>query len=64
MNGIEKKQNPIANFSISIHSVKDATWQGIVECGGKYQTFESELQLLKYMMELAPELKPDISWSA
>ncbi len=62
MNVIEKKQPPIASFSISIHSVKDATWQGIVECSGKQRTFETEVQLLKYMMEFVPELKPDVSW--
>lgn len=55
-------QTPIAEFTVTILSARDATWQGVLEHKGKKQTFESELQLLQAIMDLSPELKPKVSW--
>lgn len=51
----------LASFCIDITSVREHTWQGRVRCGDQLRTFESELQLLRHMIELAPSLTPDIS---
>jgi len=62
MNKVIPAQTPIAEFTVTILTAQDATWQGVLEHKGKKQTFESELQLLQAIMELSPELKPNVSW--
>jgi len=50
------KPEPIAQFSISITSVENASWQGIVQAGGAAFCFQSELQLLNWLLEQYPAL--------
>ena len=52
----------IASFRIDITSARDHTWQGRVRHGEESRSFESELEMLRYMIELAPGLAPDIRW--
>ena len=53
----------IASFHVHITSVHDATWQGVVEANGTTYQFQSELQLLRLVMEQYPALRPQVSWS-
>ncbi len=53
-----------ATFHIDITSVREHTWQGRVTCGDQIRCFESELQMLRYMIELMPGLAPEICWPA
>ena len=53
----------IATFHVRIFSVHDATWQGVVEANGTTYQFQSELQLLRWVMEQYPALRPQVSWS-
>ena len=41
-------------------AVHDATWQGVVEANGTTYQFQSELQLLRWVMEQYPALRPDV----
>ncbi len=52
---------PLASFRIDITSVREHTWQGRVQCGAEIRSFESELELLRTMIELVPGLA---TWSA
>jgi len=49
----------LAQFTVCISSVKDATWQGTVISQGDTYEFQSEMQLLKWLWETYPSLKPD-----
>lgn len=51
----------IASFRIDITSVREHTWQGWVTCGEQCRNFESELELLRSMIELVPGLAPLVS---
>ena len=52
----------IASFHVHITSVHDATWQGVVEANGEEYQFQSELQLLPWVMEQFPVLRPEAAW--
>ena len=54
---------PIVQFSVTVTSTENASWQGVVECGGKRYAFRSELQLLRWLAEQHPALRPQVSWS-
>ena len=54
----------IATFHVHITSVHDATWQGVVEANGTTHQFQSELQLLRLVMEQYPALRPQITWGS
>ena len=49
----------LAQFTVCVSSVKDATWQGTVTSQGDTCEFQSEMQLLKWLWEKHPGLKPD-----
>ena len=53
----------IASFHVHITSVHGATWQGVVEANGTTYQFQSELQLLRLVMDQYPALRPQVSWS-
>ena len=53
----------IASFHVHITSVHDATWQGVVEANGTTYQFQSELQLLRWVMDQFPDLRPKTFWS-
>ena len=53
------KPEPIAQFSISITSAENASWQGIVQAGGAAFRFQSELQLLNWLLEQYPALRQE-----
>ena len=53
----------VASFHVHITSVHDATWQGVVEANGTTYQFQSELQLLRWVMDQYPALRPQVSWS-
>ena len=53
----------IASFRVHITSVHDATWQGVVETNGATYEFQSELQLLRWVMEQNPVLRPQVFWN-
>ena len=52
----------LAQFHVTVTSAKDGTWQGIVEAKGNEYSFQSELQLLQWVMEQFPFLRPDVKW--
>lgn len=54
----------LAAFRIDITSTREHTWQGRVACGKESRSFESELELLRSMIELVPGLAPDLRWPA
>ena len=58
----ESNKQAIASFTISIQSAENGTWQGTIAHNGASHQFESEMQMLLLMMELAPELKPSVDW--
>ena len=53
------KPEPIAQFSISITSAENASCQGIVQAGGAAFRFQSELQLLNWLLEQYPALRQE-----
>ena len=57
------EQNMLARFTVMVTSTENASWQGIVESNGKEFEFQSELQLLRWVMEQYPSLRPDTYWS-
>ena len=56
-------QNMLARFTVMVTSTENASWQGIVESNGKEFEFQSELQLLRWVMEQYPSLRPDTDWN-
>ena len=52
----------LASFHVHITSVHDGTWQGVVEANGKEYHFQSELQLLHWVMDQFPVLWPEAAW--
>ena len=56
------EQNALAHFTVTVTSTENASWQGIVESNGKEFEFQSELQLLRWVMEQYPSLRPDAYW--
>ena len=56
------EQNMLARFTVMVTSTENASWQGIVESNGKEFEFQSELQLLRWVMEQYPSLRPDAYW--
>jgi len=42
--------------------VDDSAWQGVAETNGKTFHFRSEMQLLYWVMEQFPALRPDAAW--
>ena len=50
----------IARFTVQISSVKNSTWQGTVTTEDAVFHFESEMQLLKWLFEKYPRLRPDV----
>ena len=56
-------QNVLAQFTVMVTSTENASWQGIVESNGKEFEFQSELQLLRWVMEQYPSLRPDTDWN-
>ena len=56
------REEPLASFHVRITSVHDATWQGVVEVSGEEYQFQSELQLLHWVMEQFPVLRPEVAW--
>ena len=57
------EQKAIAQFTVMVTSTENASWQGIVESNGKEFEFQSELQLLRWVMEQYPSLRPDTDWN-
>ena len=57
------EQNMLARFTVMVTSTENASWQGIVESNGKAFEFQSELQLLRWVMEQYPSLRPDTDWN-
>jgi len=57
------EQNVLAHFTVTVTSTENASWQGIVESNGKEFEFQSELQLLRWVMEQHPSLRPDTDWN-
>ncbi|MBQ7778414.1 MAG: hypothetical protein IJ396_05850 [Oscillibacter sp.] len=49
---------PLAQFTIRIESAEHATWQGTVETDHSSFHFESEMQLLHWLMSQYPDLRP------
>lgn len=46
-------------FTIQITSVEHATWQGNIISGDETFPFQSELQMLKQLRQIHPELFPE-----
>ena len=57
------EQNMLARFTVTVTFTENASWQGIVETNGKKFEFQSELQLLRWVMEQHPSLRPDTDWN-
>ena len=57
------EQNVLAHFTVTVTSTENASWQGVVETNGKKFEFQSELQLLRWVMEQYPSLRPDTDWN-
>ena len=55
---MERKE--LANFTVRVLSAENSTWQGEVESGGETFAFQSEMQLLKWLCQKHPQLKPDV----
>lgn len=53
---MEKRE--LADFRVRILSAENATWQGVVESGGEVFSFQSELQLVKWLLRKYPALNP------
>ena len=56
------REEPLASFQVRVTSVRDATWQGVVTANGEEYQFQSELQLLHWVMEQFPVLRPKAAW--
>jgi len=54
-----EQEKIIAQFTVTISSAEDATWQGVVTAEDKTFVFKSEMQLLKWLWETYPALIPD-----
>ena len=57
------EQKAIVQFTVMVTSTENASWQGLVESNGKEFEFQSELQLLRWVMEQSPSLRPDTDWN-
>ena len=57
------EQKAIVQFTVMVTSTENASWQGIVESNGKEFEFQSELQLLRWVIEQYPFLRPDTDWN-
>lgn len=55
-------QTVLAKFNVTITSADHASWQGYVEIDGTKHEFQSELQLLRCILEQYPGLRPDAEW--
>lgn len=53
-----KEITPVC-FTIQITSVEHATWQGTIISGDETFPFQSELQMLKQLRQIHPELFPE-----
>lgn len=51
-------QKEMAEFTVRIFSAEHATWQGEAESGGETARFESEMELLNWVLKKWPELVP------
>lgn len=60
--GVLPPEETVASFRVRVTSVHDATWQGVVEANGEEYQFQSELQLLHWVMEQFPVLRPEAAW--
>jgi hypothetical protein len=52
-------KHEVAGFTVRIFSVNHATWQGEVTSDGETFSFRSELELLKWLYQKHPQLRPD-----
>ena len=52
----------LANFTVTITSCDHASWQGYVEIQGTRYEFQSEMQLLQYILDRYPALQPEVKW--
>jgi len=61
MDGLTKKEDCKATFTIQIQFQQNATWQGTIAWaeGEKSQKFRSELEMLKLMMEAVASSQED-----
>ena len=57
------EQKAIVQFTVMVTSTENASWQGVVESNGQKFEFQSELQLLRWVMEQYPSLRPDTDWN-
>lgn len=57
---MEKQE--IARFTVCVTSTEDGTWQGKVEADGKQFWFQSEMQLLNWLLAQYPALLPHPSF--
>ena len=57
------EQKAIVQFTVMATSTENASWQGIVESNGKEFEFQSELRLLRWVVEQYPSLRPDTDWN-
>lgn len=64
MQGSGMMTEAIASFRVRIDSVRNATWQGVVEIDGVEHPFQSELQFLHRVMEQFPALQPKVTWDS
>ena len=53
---MDKKE--IAKFTVHIYSTENATWQGTVVVDDVIFSFQSEMQLIRWLTEKYPELLP------
>ena len=53
---MEKKE--IAVFTVRIESVENNTWQGTVNTEDAVFRFQSEMQLLRWLLKKYPDLQP------
>lgn len=54
------EKTELAKFTVRVLSVDNATWQGEVASDGEVFTFESEMQLLKWLCKKHSQLMPEI----
>ena len=54
------KKEEYVEFTVRVLSSDNATWQGEVESDGETFSFQSEMQLLKWLCKKYPQLMPDI----
>jgi len=52
----------IAQFTVCVSSTEGATWQGTVTAQDESFVFQSEMQLLHWVLEKYPHLKPEVEW--